>query len=123
MGVYNVVNELGRQQGVNTLKPVGFGHRDKGIICRGENRERTFGRFIVVQNGLATERLVQAFSQKRLLEDGVVRALDDDVPGRRAGVACRHQDLIDDVDHAIERHNVFMEDGGSVEHDAAVIRH
>ena len=35
----------------------------------------------------------------------------------------RWHDKLAFVNHAIERHNVFMEDGGSVEHDAAVIQH
>ena len=51
------------------------------------------------------------------------RALHDDVPRCCAGVAFWHKHLVDDVNDAVERLDVFVEDCGSIQHHRPLAIH
>ena len=119
----DVVDELRPKELLNTRKPIGLRENLKCHICGRKDGEWPLRRFVVVQYGLPPQRFLESFRQQRLLEKGVVGALLNRIPRRRRRIARRHQHLVDDVNHAIECLNVFMEDGGSVQQHGSLSIH
>ena len=105
----------GVEEVVHVVEPVFLCESEDGVVGGGEDREVAGGGFVVVDDGLANEVVIEQVGVDLLLEQRVVRAVHHDlVHGRLRGRGGRHA-IIDDVNDAVVGHEIGGDDVGPVD--------
>ena len=105
----------GVEEVVHIVESIFLGEGEDGAVGGGEDREVAGCGFVVVDDGLADEVVVEQVGVDLLLEQRVVRAVHHDlVHGRLRGSGGSHA-VIDDVHDAVVGHEIGGDDVGPVD--------
>ena len=85
--LHNVIHELRGEQRIYIGKTIVSSKVDQGLVCWSKDSEWTGGVFVVVQDGLTAQVVIESSIEHRLFKEGVIVALHDHIPSRRSGIS------------------------------------
>ena len=87
--LHNVIHELRGKQRIHIGKTIVSSKVDQGFIRRSKDGKWTWSVFIVIQDGLAAEVILESCIEHCLFKEGVIVALHDHIPSRCAWISGR----------------------------------